>query len=89
MVMLTGSTPACLHAFMVRPVSSNLDAPQTASATADRAKEPLQVRIPAHIKRRFKAHAALRGLEPNELFVEVWNHYQRTVAAAESGDYTQ
>lgn len=42
-------------------------------------KEPLQVRIPAIVKRRFKAHAALRGLEPNELFVEVWNHYKTNV----------
>jgi cell wall assembly regulator SMI1 len=41
-------------------------------------KEPLQVRIPRDIKRSFKAHAALRGIEPNELFVEVWEHYERT-----------
>lgn len=44
-------------------------------------KEPLQVRIPGSVKRRFKAHAALRGMEPNELFVEVWEHYQRTNTA--------
>lgn len=42
------------------------------------AKEPLQIRIPAHLKRKFKAHAALLGLEPNELFVEVWEQYERT-----------
>jgi len=42
-------------------------------------KEPLQVRIPAVVKRRFKAHAALKGLEPNELFVEVWRHYEADV----------
>lgn len=42
-------------------------------------KEPLQVRIPASLKRRFKAHAAISGLEPNELFVEVWTHYENTV----------
>ena len=42
-------------------------------------KEPLQVRIPGALKRQFKAHAALRGLEPNELFAEVWAHYHLTV----------
>lgn len=42
-------------------------------------KEPLQVRIPANLKRQFKSHAALRGMEPNELFVEIWSHYERTV----------
>ena len=45
-------------------------------------KEPLQVRIPAGVKRRFKAQAAMRGLEPNELFVEMWEHYDRTVIAS-------
>lgn len=39
-------------------------------------KEPLQVRIPTAIKRRFKSHAALMGVEPNELFVKVWEHYE-------------
>jgi hypothetical protein len=39
-------------------------------------KEPLQVRIPTAIKRRFKSHAALLGIEPNELFVAVWEHYE-------------
>lgn len=48
-------------------------------------KEPLQVRIPGAVKRRFKAHAALLGMEPNELFVEVWEHYERTYAAADGG----
>lgn len=42
-------------------------------------KEPLQVRIPALIKRRFKAHAASLGLEPNELFVEIWAYYEGAV----------
>lgn len=41
-------------------------------------KEPLQVRIPAKVKRNFKAHAALCGLEPNELFIEVWSFYEQT-----------
>jgi len=45
-------------------------------------KEPLQVRIPPNVKRRFKAQAALRGMEPNELFVEVWSHYERTIINA-------
>jgi hypothetical protein len=45
-------------------------------------KEPLQVRIPASVKRRFKAQAAIRGMEPNELFVEIWDHYERTVITA-------
>ncbi len=53
------------------------------------AKEPLQVRIPVAIKRSFKAHAAMRGLEPNELFVEVWNHYERTRVPAASGAQSQ
>jgi hypothetical protein len=41
-------------------------------------KEPMQIRIPTEVKRRFKSAAALRGLEPNELFVEIWEHYERT-----------
>ena len=41
-------------------------------------KEPLQVRIPIAVKRAFKSAAALRGMEPNELFVEVWNYYEHT-----------
>ena len=45
-------------------------------------KEPLQVRIPAAVKRQFKAEAAIRGLEPNELFVEIWDHYRRAVISA-------
>jgi hypothetical protein len=48
-------------------------------------KEPLQVRIPGAVKRRFKALAALRGIEPNELFVEVWEHYERAHTDASSG----
>lgn len=44
-------------------------------------KEPLQVRIPTAVKRAFKSTAALRGMEPNELFVEVWNHYEQTCQA--------
>lgn len=68
---------ACKHAGMNTPrtlPNPTLDVQYAAS----RSKEPLQVRLPAGIKRQFKAHAALRGLEPHELFVEVWQHYERT-----------
>jgi hypothetical protein len=51
------------------------DRPKAASSEGP--KEPLQVRIPRDIKRRFKAHAAMRGLAPHELFVEVWEYYER------------
>jgi len=34
------------------------------------------MRIPVVIKRRFKSHAALKGIDPNELFVEVWEFYE-------------
>jgi hypothetical protein len=54
-------------------------------AGASEAKEPLQIRIPRAVKRRFKAHAAMRGMEPNELFVEVWGLYETTRAADASG----
>ena len=54
---------------------SKLRAPD---APAD--KEPLQVRIPVAVKRRFKSHAAARGLEPHELFVEVWAQYEAGLA---------
>ncbi len=42
-------------------------------------KEPLQVRIPAAVKRAFKTYAAMRDIEPNRLFVEVWEHYEKTI----------
>jgi hypothetical protein len=48
------------------------------AASSISAKEPLQVRLPTSIKRRFKAHAAMRGMEANALFVEMWEHYERT-----------
>jgi len=48
------------------------------SVSGTGAKEPLQVRIPRDVKRCFKAHAAMLGLEPNELFVEMWQHYERS-----------
>jgi hypothetical protein len=57
---------------------------ESEGAARGSAKEPLQIRIPINVKRRFKAHAAMRGMEPNELFVEVWDHYERT-RATDSG----
>lgn len=42
------------------------------------AKEPLQVRIPQDVKRRFKARAAIRGIATHELFVEMWDYYERS-----------
>lgn len=63
--------------------------PHSSSTSRVSGKEPLQVRIPTAVKRRFKAHAAMRGLEPNELFVEVWENYERTAAVTISGDTAQ
>lgn len=54
------------------------------SSTMD--KEPLQVRIPMQVKRAFKSKAALMGLEPNQLFVQVWEHYLRTNTTVASKD---
>ena len=48
-------------------------------STPPEAKEPLQVRIPVAVKRRFKSHAALRGMEPNELFVVMWEQYEASL----------
>lgn len=58
--------------------SSHTETRSPRPASASTAKEPLQVRIPVVVKRRFKAHAALQGIEPNELFVQVWAHYEAT-----------
>lgn len=49
--------------------------PSSQPAVAAR-KEPLQVRIPVTVKRRFKSEAALRGVDPNQLFVEVWSFWE-------------
>ena len=51
---------------------------QVAAEAIASSKEPLQVRIPQDLKRRFKAHAAIQGMTSNELFVKVWEHYERT-----------
>ena len=58
-----------------RPDTESNTRPQSMMAGG---KESLQVRIPTTIKRQFKARAAIRGMEPHELFVEVWEHYERT-----------
>ena len=71
---------ACNHARMQPRLPGIVRGSVRSLRTAD--KEPLQVRIPAPVKRRFKAQAAIRGMEPNELFVEIWDHYERTVIAA-------
>lgn len=55
------------------------------SAKAEK-KEPLQVRIPVAVKRRFKAHAAMRGLEPNALFVKLWEDYETRLLSKGEGD---
>jgi hypothetical protein len=71
----------------VRPRTGFTPAPHRPSGQPVE-KEPLQVRIPVAVKRRFKSHAALRGLEPHELFVEVWERYEASLPqdAAKDGD---
>lgn len=77
---------ACKHAVMTIREISSAGTVVPPSGGGKGVKAPLQVRIPTDVKRRFKAHAAMRGLEPNELFVEVWNHYERTTKHADSGN---
>ena len=78
--LLTTRRLACSHARMTAakrvPVSLRASGRPRAGG-AD--KEPLQVRIPVAVKRRFKSHAALRGLEPHELFVEMWERYEASL----------
>ena len=74
-----------MHACRHMPAASSSDsvlARRLVGPVSD--KEPLQVRIPVAVKRRFKAHAALRGLEPNELFVELWERYEASLGNGES-----
>ena len=70
---------ACRHAhMMIRPSDRQPRATRRKSPATPGmgdAREPLQVRIPTAVKRRFKAHAALRGLQPHQVFVEMWHHY--------------
>lgn len=83
---LTNRRRACTHAAMqATPARALRHGSGGAPTGAGDAKEPLQVRIPVAVKRRFKAHAAMRGLEPNELFVEIWEHYEATVRSANEG----
>ena len=77
---LTNRRLACKHALMRRPHSSSTTGNARLKEPAGASKEPLQVRIPTDVKRRFKAHAAMRGIAPHKLFVEVWEHYERTRA---------
>jgi hypothetical protein len=58
------------------PKSTRVTKGRSGPADAALKKEPLQVRIPVSVKRRFKSYAALRGIEPNALFVEIWEHYE-------------
>lgn len=62
----------------MNPINQTPETDSLLPATSRSGKEPLQVRIPVGIKRAFKSQAALLGLEPNELFVIVWEHYERT-----------
>ncbi len=72
---LTNRMHACTHA---RMASKPTRVAKGKSSFADTAlkKEPLQVRIPVSVKRRFKSYAALRGIEPHALFVEIWEYYE-------------
>lgn len=75
---LTNRMRACSHARMVAVTSKTTRVtrgkPTPGGVVLE--KEPLQVRIPVSVKRRFKSYAALRGIEPNALFVEIWEHYE-------------
>ena len=84
---LTTRRRACIHARMVA-AKRHSESTQASDNTPARVveKEPLQVRIPVTVKRRFKSHAALRGMEPNELFVEVWERYEASLASEATKD---
>ncbi len=43
--------------------------------------EPLQLKIPAETKRRFKAQAALRGISAADYFIQIFEHYERSRAS--------
>jgi hypothetical protein len=85
-----------LTATMLACKSAGMESGKHASSTPGRrrpgtavGKEPLQVRIPIGIKRRFKSYAALRGLDPNELFVLVWERYEASLQThnADGGEH--
>jgi hypothetical protein len=81
------SRAACTHA---RMSSAKRYLPREVSSCHPSAraedKEPLQVRLPVHLKRQFKSHAALRGMEPHQLFVEVWEHYEASLRPSVAED---
>jgi hypothetical protein len=81
---LTNRMTACSHARMAIATRKPARVPEGKSGPADTGleKAPLQVRIPVSVKRRFKSHAALRGMEPNALFVEIWEHYESSHKAS-------
>ena len=62
----------------MQPMSGKPNSESASRSPIPEGKEPLQVRIPARIKRAFKTRAAMRDIEPNRLFVEMWEHYERT-----------
>jgi hypothetical protein len=68
--------------------AAEVSAIRTTRRTAAKAekKEPLQVRIPVAVKRRFKAHASMRGIEPNALLVKLWEDYETRVLSTGEGD---
>jgi aldehyde dehydrogenase family protein len=75
---LTNRRNACNHARMMVTVRrADVERGRGRRPPRPDSKEPLQVRIPTPVKRRFKAQAAMRGMEPNELFVEVGVRSQR------------
>lgn len=63
---------------MVQRPSEKLASMRRTSPAKPAGKEPLQIRIPSDVKRRFKACAAMAGIEPNQLFVQIWEHYEKT-----------
>jgi hypothetical protein len=66
---------ACNHARM-QPRLPGIITPSESRRTIGGEKEPLQVRIPKVVKRRFMSHAGLCGLKANELFVKIWEYYE-------------
>lgn len=77
---------ACMHAVMSATKHGSETLARSPPASGGSEKEPLQVRIPTGVKRAFKSLAALRGIEPNALFVEVWEHYERTGPKSGTGE---
>jgi hypothetical protein len=65
-----------MHACVMPASESTAARPRRAPLPKPEGKEPLQIRIPVSVKRQFKSRAALCGLEPNELFVEIWAYYE-------------